>query len=156
MTHTRLKASVLIVEYSTRQYLVECLASLEKSDYPRDAFEVIVVDNASSTPVDPLIDSFPRIRFVKSKRNLGFAGGNNLGIQQALDDGAAWVLLINNDTAEDHGTDDGILDICRNPVDQCDRVFQNLHDCGPNHHADNRALTAAQTTAAEHRRSNGV
>lgn len=94
MTHTRLKASVLIVEYSTRQYLVECLASLEKSDYPRDAFEVIVVDNASSTPVDPLIDSFPRIRFVKSKRNLGFAGGNTMALRRAR---ASNILLLNPD-----------------------------------------------------------
>ncbi|HMR10303.1 MAG TPA: glycosyltransferase family 2 protein [Polyangiaceae bacterium] len=89
-----MQASVLIVEYSTRPYLVECLDSLERSEFPRDAFEIIVVDNASSTPVDGLVDAYPRVRFVKSRRNLGFAGGNILALERARADN---ILLLNPD-----------------------------------------------------------
>ncbi len=89
-----MQATVIIVEYSTRPYLLECLDSLERSDFPRDDFEIIVVDNASSTPVDGIIDTYPRVRFIKSRRNLGFAGGNTLALERARSDN---ILLLNPD-----------------------------------------------------------
>ncbi len=58
--------------------------------------EVIVVDNASKNQeADIIAKRFPQVKVLKSKRNLGFAGGNNLGIQAAL---GKYLFLINNDT----------------------------------------------------------
>jgi GT2 family glycosyltransferase len=88
------RASVLIVEYNTRDYLADCLTSLENSELPRNEFEVIVVDNASPTPVDSLIEAYPRVRFLKSRRNLGFAGGNLLALSRAR---SSQLLLLNPD-----------------------------------------------------------
>jgi GT2 family glycosyltransferase len=89
-----LRASVLIVEYATRQYLPACLSALEASTLPREQFEVIVVDNASPTPVADIAGRFPGVRFLKSRRNLGFAGGNLLGLGYARGE---HVALLNPD-----------------------------------------------------------
>jgi GT2 family glycosyltransferase len=88
------RASVLIVEYGTRAYLPACLASLRKAELPRDQFEVIVVDNASPTPIESLVGEFPEVRFLFSRRNLGFAGGNALALERARSNN---ILLLNPD-----------------------------------------------------------
>jgi len=61
------------------------------------SYEIILVDNASSEcDPDLFLDSYPDIRLIKSNQNLGFAGGNNLGISHALGE---YILLLNSDTA---------------------------------------------------------
>ena len=58
--------------------------------------EVIVVDNASKEDEASFIsERFPRVKVIRSNTNLGFAGGNNLGIKEAK---GKYILLINNDT----------------------------------------------------------
>ena len=58
--------------------------------------EVIVVDNASKDQeADIIAQRYPRVKVIKSERNLGFAGGNNLGIQAAQ---GKYLFLVNNDT----------------------------------------------------------
>jgi GT2 family glycosyltransferase len=89
-----LRASVLIVEYATRPFLGACLDALEKSALPRDQFEVIVVDNASPTPLTDFATRYRRVRFITSRRNLGFAGGNVLALGYATGD---FVVLLNPD-----------------------------------------------------------
>ena len=87
--------SVIIVNYNTFQLTSACLQSVY--DYTKGvAFEVILVDNASSEcdPAD-FLTSFPSIKLVSSKKNLGFAGGNNLGIKAAT---GTHYLLLNSDT----------------------------------------------------------
>ena len=61
-----------------------------------DKLEVIVVDNASQNQeADTISKRFPQVKVIKSKRNLGFAGGNNLGIKAAQGN---YLFFINNDT----------------------------------------------------------
>ena len=58
--------------------------------------EVIVVDNASTQDEASIIaERYPQVKVIRSQRNLGFAGGNNLGIKEAK---GKYILLINNDT----------------------------------------------------------
>ena len=58
--------------------------------------EVIVVDNASKEDEVCIIsERYPQVKVIRSEKNLGFAGGNNLGIKEAKGD---YILLINNDT----------------------------------------------------------
>jgi O-antigen biosynthesis protein len=89
-----LQVSVLIVEYASRALLPQCLAALESSSLSADEFEIIVLDNASPTPVADLALRFPRVRFLTSRRNLGFAGGNLLASHYARGEHLA---LINPD-----------------------------------------------------------
>ena len=68
-------------------------------DYPK--YEVVLVDNASSdASLEYVAEHFPQVHVVKSTRNLGFAGGNNLGIQSAKGD---LIGLVNNDTEVEPG-----------------------------------------------------
>lgn len=76
---------------------LECLASLYRNSYPR--FDVIVVDNASSDgSVVAICQAFPQVQIVELEHNLGYAGNNNVGIQRAIEKGADWVLVLNEDT----------------------------------------------------------
>jgi hypothetical protein len=91
------KVYIIILNWNGCDDTIECIESLKKVDYPN--FTVLVVDNASS---DNSIDVIPRkyrdVAFIEVKKNLGFAGGNNIGIKYALDHGAEYILLLNNDT----------------------------------------------------------
>ncbi len=73
----------MVVEYRTAAYLEGCLRALLATELPRDAFEIIVVDNASPTPVDTVRDRFPEARWIHLRRNLGFAGGSTVGLSRA-------------------------------------------------------------------------
>jgi len=91
--------SIITVNYDQPEITCDLIESLKKITYP--SIEIIVVDNGSPTR-DPSIiqDRYPFIRFIKSEQNLGFAGGNNLGIRVA---NGKYLLLINNDTEVDPG-----------------------------------------------------
>jgi GT2 family glycosyltransferase len=76
---------------------LECLWSLAAVDYPR--LSVVLVNNGvPDFPSERFEQAWPGLRIVTTGENLGFTGGNNLGIRQALREGADVVLLLNNDT----------------------------------------------------------
>lgn len=87
------KISVIVVNWNGRQWLDRCLGSLMRQTYQN--LEIILVDNASSDDSCGFVkDRFPDVRLVTSNTNLGFAGGNNLGVANATGE---YVLLLNND-----------------------------------------------------------
>jgi GT2 family glycosyltransferase len=66
--------------------------------------DTVVVDNGSvDGSADAIAESFPDVELIRAGVNLGFAGGNNAGIRRALDRGADWVLLVNNDAIVEPG-----------------------------------------------------
>jgi len=74
-----------------------CVESLYKSNYKN--LKIVVVDNGSNPPACPIIqERFPEIVPVQLSKNLGFSGGCNRGIEKAMDMGAEYVFLLNNDT----------------------------------------------------------
>ena len=91
--------SIITVNYDHPEVTCDLLESLQQISYP--TVEVIVVDNASPNN-DPLLiqQSFPKVHFIQSRENLGFAGGNNLGIRAAK---GKYLLILNNDTTVDRG-----------------------------------------------------
>jgi GT2 family glycosyltransferase len=92
--------AVVLVDWNGVEVTKECLASLKKVDISfLERFQIIVVDNGSDFPVkDVLENEFSEIVFLRSETNRGFAGGNNLGIQYAIDNDFTYTLLLNNDT----------------------------------------------------------
>ena len=94
------KVSIITVNYNQVEVTLELLRSLEVQDYTN--IEVIVVDNGSKDDgFDKIHIEFPKVITIKSEKNLGFAGGNNLGIQASTGD---YLFFLNNDTVVPHGT----------------------------------------------------
>lgn len=87
--------SIVIVNFNTKDYTIQCIDSIRK-DPPCVTYEIILVDNASSDGSAEILEArYPEIAFIRSAKNVGIAGGNNLGIKAAS---GRFILLLNNDT----------------------------------------------------------
>ena len=91
--HQEYDISVITINYNGLDDTCALIDSLPFDDY---ALEVIVVDNASREDEASVIEQrYPQVTVIRSNENLGFAGGNNLGIQAAQ---GRYLFFINNDT----------------------------------------------------------
>ncbi|WP_162341346.1 glycosyltransferase family 2 protein [Cyclobacterium salsum] len=89
--------AIIILNWNGWDFTCACLKSLERSGFSAEA--IIVVDNGSDDGSDRKIKKqFPRVQLILHPVNAGFTGGNNLGIKAALDQGYAYIMLLNNDT----------------------------------------------------------
>lgn len=95
MTTSTPTISFITVCYNGFSDTCELIESLYKTIHSV-SYEVIVIDNASiSNEAQKLKKLFPEIKSIRSEQNLGFAGGNNIGIREAV---GKYIFLINNDT----------------------------------------------------------
>ena len=93
--------SIITINYNGLKDTCELIESLPLED---KSIEVIVIDNASKEDEASIIASrYPQVKVIRSEQNLGFAGGNNLGIKAAL---GRYLFFINNDTILRHQTSD--------------------------------------------------
>jgi GT2 family glycosyltransferase len=86
---------IIVVAWNCWEHLYRCLDAL--SAQTTLGFRVVIVDNGDAE--DQQIEratGYPNVSYVKSPSNLGFAAGNNRGIE--LDDGVSWIILLNPDT----------------------------------------------------------
>ena len=92
------KVFIILVNYNGVTDTLECIKSLESIYY--NNYEIVVVDNDSTdNSLDILKEKIGyKHHVISSNKNGGFAFGNNIGIRYALEKGADYVLLINNDT----------------------------------------------------------
>ena len=79
---TDLLASVIVLGWGGEPYIATCLTALQRQTYP--ALEIIVVDNGSPDRTAEIVErDFPQARLIRTGRNLGVAGGNNVGLKAA-------------------------------------------------------------------------
>ena len=91
------KVTVIILTWNRVDDIVMCLESFDIVDYPN--LEVMVVDNASAdVTVEVVRRRFPWTTLIVNDDNLGYVGGNNVGIRRALADGTDYVFVLNSDT----------------------------------------------------------
>lgn len=87
-----MKLTVIILNWNGKNDTLACLSALHHQD-------TVIVDNGSSDDsVSTIKKAFPQITLLETGKNLGYAGGNNVGIEYALKQGADQILLLNNDT----------------------------------------------------------
>lgn len=86
--------SIIILNYNQIKVTCEFLDSTKLLTYPN--FEIILVDNNSNeNPKELIENNYPEVKLIRSETNLGFTGGNNLGIKAAKGD---YIFVVNNDT----------------------------------------------------------
>lgn len=92
----RPRVGVVVLDWNGADDTLECIASVLASHHR--PLDVWLVDNASRAPaIDEVRRRHPEVRTIANPANLGYAGGNNVGIRAALAAGAEWVLVLNND-----------------------------------------------------------
>jgi GT2 family glycosyltransferase len=88
---------VVVLDWNGADDTAACLESLASLRYP--AFDVLVIDNGSRVSAVPeLRRRFPRHQYIELPMNLGYAGGNNVGLRRALAERYDFVWVLNNDT----------------------------------------------------------
>ncbi len=99
-TNYNIDVSVVVVNYNGQKYIDELLASLQNQISNNFTYEIVFVDNNSADDSVKYIhqhwaDKIKNLKVVESKENLGFAGGNNLGVKESH---GKYFVLLNNDT----------------------------------------------------------
>ncbi len=92
------KVGLVILHFDKAKLTEACLSSAKQLETRGFEMEVIVVNNNPFEKIDFLKKKFPEFIFLKTSKNLGYAGGNNFGLKRALKDGADFFLILNNDT----------------------------------------------------------
>jgi len=96
------RVRVVVVNYLGGDLTIRCVESVQRSEWPADRLEIVLVDNSPSDGVAARVAALmPRVRVLDAGRNLGFAGGCNLGLGDL--DGVDYVALLNNDATVDPG-----------------------------------------------------
>ncbi|MFA4999867.1 MAG: glycosyltransferase family 2 protein [Patescibacteria group bacterium] len=90
-----MELSIIIVNYKSRAKLLNCLESIIGAGLSFLNYEIIVVDNDSGDDLEDLPVRYPNLRPIKSAKNSGMGGGNNLGIKNSRGE---FILILNPDT----------------------------------------------------------
>jgi GT2 family glycosyltransferase len=111
LNDSKVRLSIIIVSWNTKELLRQCLESVYRSGSCEDV-EVIVVDNASSDgSAEMVLQSFPTVTLIQNEANLGFAAANNQGFKVCSGN---LILLLNSDTR----VLDGALQKCMDYMDR--------------------------------------
>ena len=87
----------VILNTNRREDTLACLESLGQNTYYNQ--KIIVLDNHSTDgSVEAICSNFPAVQVIELNENRGYTGNNNVGIQAALEQGADWVFVLNEDT----------------------------------------------------------
>ena len=104
---------IIILNYITWTDTAHCINSILKSNHKDTiAFHIYVVDNASPKKAPENIRELFRrsnVTYIQSKKNVGYAAGNNLGIRCALKDGCTKILITNSDVCFEEGCISGLV-----------------------------------------------
>lgn len=92
------KVAIVILHYKGKEFTDKCLSSVKKLKKENFKLQVIVVNNNPDEKIDDLRWKYANFSFINTGKNLGFVGGNNLGIKKALETQVDFVFVLNNDT----------------------------------------------------------
>ena len=90
--------SLVILNFNGLGDTLDCLDSLKGIETGNHTLEIIVIDNNSSDGSQEALSKIKKITFFQNQKNLGYSGGNNIGIKYALKRKSDFILILNNDT----------------------------------------------------------
>lgn len=96
------KVGVVILNYKVKDQALKSIDSVLKSDF-KD-ISIFVVDNNSKDGLGEALANRKDIIFIQNNDNLGYAGGNNVGIKKAIESGAVYVFILNPDAVVEKNT----------------------------------------------------
>lgn len=100
--HRSPRLALIILSWNSPEDVLECVESLTHSHILENVgIKVIIVDNGSNEATREVVSKIPETTYVQTGKNLGFGGGNNVGIRRALEQGFEYVMLLNQDTIVD-------------------------------------------------------
>lgn len=85
--------SLVVVNYNGEEVIKPCLSSLLKINYPKDRYELVVVDNASTDRSISMIKGFPKVKIIQNKHNMGYVGVNSCLSHVK----GKYIFILNND-----------------------------------------------------------
>lgn len=93
-----MKITIIVLNWNAEKYISSCLQSLRRLAIRPHQVEVVVVDNASTDHSVSLVQKkFPKLKVIQTGQNLGYAGGNNVGLKYAMEEGSDFVWIVNPD-----------------------------------------------------------
>ena len=108
--------AIVILNYGEINDTIRLVKSLEESSYSN--FQIVIIDNFSpNTTLTELIDSFPQYTIIRTPDNLGYAGGNNVGIKYLQQFGFDFVWILNPDTTVEPNTLENLFQAATNHTD---------------------------------------
>ncbi|OGD92749.1 hypothetical protein A2697_01135 [Candidatus Curtissbacteria bacterium RIFCSPHIGHO2_01_FULL_41_44] len=119
----QLKIAIIVLNYNGIRATLECLDSLRRLKKDNYQVEIILVDNNSNDGSHEAFSKIKDVHFIRSEENLGYTGGNNLGIRHALKRQANYILVLNNDTIVDHLLLVNLLKATKNGDIVCPKVY---------------------------------
>ncbi len=126
---------------------VECLNSINNLTY--DNYKVVVVDNGSTdNSIDVISDQFKSLYLIRNSKNLGYTGGNNIGIRFAMENQAEYIWILNNDTTVEADSLEKMVESSQSipsvglvsPVVYFSRQREKIQFCGAIFSTDKRIL----------------
>lgn len=91
------KVFIIILNWNRTRDTLECLGSVRDLKTQGYDLKILIVDNGSTDASPEKLKEIKDVQLLFNKSNLGFAGGNNIGIKYALEKGADYVVVLNND-----------------------------------------------------------
>src|SRR5579872_6985408 len=97
------KLFISILNFNSNKETMRCLESLAKVTHRDLELEIVVIDNASTIPfkIGKNMTSDIKLKVIRKEENTGFSGGHNIAIRYALENGADYVMILNNDVEVD-------------------------------------------------------
>jgi len=92
------RIAIIIVTYNSVRFIPDCFESLSRMRRDDLVVETMVIENRSTDETAAMLAKYDGLRVMQMEKNLGFAGGNNVGIRLALQEGFDYVYLLNHDT----------------------------------------------------------
>ena len=107
---TKAKVAIIVLNFNGQTDTLGCLESLMRLKNDQFNADIYLVDNHSTDrSVEIVRAKFPSVELLVNAENLGFSGGNNVGISKALKQDSDWILLLNNDTVVEKNFLDELL-----------------------------------------------